>query len=446
MLVSRKRNKLTRLSPALIYCALLLTGLYALPCFPEVKITVTKKFARRVTIAVPSFENKGAEGALFSMSLAERLRMDLDASGYFDSVKNKKFVEDAERDDRKSGRINFHEWATLKAEMLLKADYVVRAGTITISCGLYSVSKAQKIFSRKYHGDETAAYQLVHRIANDIIHAVTGEKGLSGSRIAFVSDASGLKQIYFMDFPEGKSRQVTSGKDISLFPHWTPDGKSIVFTSYVRGFPEVFIMNLSTRKARSLAAYPGLNAFADVSPDGQDILLTLSRAGNPELYRMNITTGRLARLTKTRWVESSPCWSPDGKRIAFVSNRSGSPQIYIMDSWGKTAPKRVTFEGNYNSDPDWSPDGTMITYASRQGGKFRIRFIKLETKDEIELPKTGINDEAPSWAPDSRHIVYSAEKGRKSSLYVVDIYEMAPRQLIGERANFVSPAWSSSPN
>jgi len=406
----------------------------------EVRITVSKKFARKTVIAVPSFEQKGAGDAKLSPTLAMLLRSDLDASGYFDSLKKQNFVDEVERDDRRAGRINLKEWATLRAEMVVKADYATRGNSLSVTCRLYSVINGANMFARAYSGDTPAATQMIHTIANDIIKAVTGEVGLCGSQIAFVSDMSGHKEIYIMELGGTTYRQITSGKDISLFPDWTPDRRSLVFTSFVRGFPELFIIDIASRKARALASFPGLNAFGDVSPDGREMLLILSKAGNPEIYRMNLASGDLTRLTRTSWVESSPCWSPDGRQIAFVSDATGSPQIYIMDSWGKGEPKRLTLKGSYNTKPDWSPEGDKIAYCSRVGG-FELRMVDLKTREVISLPRSG-SDEDPSWAPDSRHLVYSSERGHKRDLYIMDVYEQAPTRITHGKGNFSAPAWS----
>ena len=405
----------------------------------EVRITVSKKFARKTVIAVPAFEQKGGDPKL-SPTLAMLLRSDLDASGYFDSVKKQKFVDEVDQDDRKDGRINLKEWATLRAEMVVKADYAVRGNTLSVTCRLYSVMNGANTFAKTYSGDTSATTALVHTIANDIIKAVTGEVGLCGSQIAFASDMSGHKEIYIMELGGTTYRQITSGRDISLFPDWTPDRKSLVFTSYIRGFPELFIIDLASRRARSLASFPGLNAFGDVSPDGRDMLLVLSKAGNPDIYRMSMISGDLTRLTRTSCVESSPCWSPDGRQIAFVSDKTGSPQIYVMDSWGKGEPKRITMKGSYNTKPDWSPEGDKIAYCSRVGG-FELRMVDLKTREEISLPRSG-SDEDPSWAPDSRHLVYSSERGHKRDLYIMDVYEQAPTKITHGKGNFSAPAWS----
>ncbi|MCX6357221.1 MAG: Tol-Pal system beta propeller repeat protein TolB [Candidatus Aureabacteria bacterium] len=407
----------------------------------EVRITVSKKFARKTVIAIPSFEQKGAAGGTLSKSLAEQLKSDLDSSGYFETVKKQQFVDETDRDDRRAGRINLKEWATLRAEMLVKANCEMRGTSLAMACRLYSMTNGKSLFAQGYTGDAASAVTMVHRMANDIIKAVTGEVGLAGSVIAFASDMSGRKQIYTMELGGTSYRQVTSGKDISLFPAWTPDARSLLFTSYIRGFPEIFMLDLATRNARPLASFPGLNAFADVSPDGREILLTLSKAGNPELYRMSLASGTLTRLTRTTAVEASPCWSPDGSKIAFVSDTNGSPQIYTMDSWGKTAPQRVTRRGSYNTKPAWSPDGDLISYCAREGGSFEIRLVNLKTGVESALPKSG-SDEEPSWAPDGRHIVYSVERGRKRDLYIMDVYEQAPTQITHGKGNFSSPAWS----
>ncbi|MDD5556056.1 MAG: hypothetical protein PHN82_02275 [bacterium] len=408
---------------------------------PEVQITVSKQFAQRIVIAVPSFARKGPEGPQLSQALAALLRSNLDASGYFDTVKKQQFVEEAERDDRRTGRVNLAEWATLRAEMVVKTEYALSGGRLAMTCRLFNVRDGRTIFARSYADDAGASRRMVHAVANDIIRAVTGEIGICGTSIAFNADASGMKQICVMEYGSAEYRQLTSGKNISLFPGWTPDGRGLVFTTYLRGFPEIFMLDIATMRGRSVAAFPGLNAFADVSPDGRELLLTLSKAGNPELYRMELASGRLTRLTRTTWVEASPCWSPDGRQVAFVSDQTGAPQIYVMDSWGKTPPRRVTLKGSYNTSPAWSPDGEKIAYTSRVGGRFEIGMLVLQTGEEISLPRLG-SDEDPSWAPDSRTIVFSSERGRKRDLHVMDVYNRIPTQITRGAGNFSSPAWS----
>ena len=414
-----------------------------LPAFAgaQVDITITKQYARKTVIAVPSFARQEGGDEKLSRSLAEMLKSDLDASGYFDTVKKQQFADETDREDRQRGRIDLQEWTRLRAEMVVKTEVAVRGAALSLTSRLYAVRDGKNLFSQAYRGELSASAQLIHRLANDIIKAVTGETGLCGTQIAFVSDASGMKQICLMEYGSAAYRQVTSGKNISLFPSWTPDAGSLVFTSYVRGFPELFLMDLGSRNARAIASFPGLNAFGDVSPDGREMLLTLSRSGNPELYRMELASGTVTRLTRTAWIESSPCWSPDGRQIAFVSDQTGSPQIYLMDARGKTPPKRLTFKGSYNTEPDWSPDGESIVYSSRQGG-FGIWLVNLKTREEIPLPRSGSSDEAPSWAPDSRHIVYCVQRGRKRDLFIMDVYDRAPTQITRGPGNFSSPAWA----
>lgn len=431
-------NRILRIWVVLL-CAATAASAGFSPASAEVRITVSKKFARKSIIAIPSFEQKGGD-AKYSSAFAALMRSDLDASGYFDTVKKQKFVDELDREDRARGRMDLKEWATLRAEMLLKCSYAVQGNSLSITARLYAVNTGKNTFAQNYTGELANHVRIIHQIANDIIKAVTGEVGLCGSQIAFVSDMTGHKEIYVMELGGTSYRQITSGKNISLFPDWTPDGRSLVFTSYVRGSPELYMMDVASRRTRALATFAGLNAFGDVSPDGRDMLLVLSKAGNPELYRMDLASGNMTRLTRTAWLESSPCWSPDGRQVAFVSDQTGSPQIYIMDSWGKTPPRRVTFKGSYNTKPDWAPEGDKIAYCSRVGG-FEIRLLDLKTKEERSLPRTG-NDEDPSWAPDSRHIVYSSERGHKRDLYIMDVYEEAPTKITRGKGNFSSPAWS----
>ncbi|HBA54984.1 MAG TPA: Tol-Pal system beta propeller repeat protein TolB, partial [Syntrophorhabdus aromaticivorans] len=76
--------------------------------------------------------------------------------------------------------------------------------------------------------------------------AVTGEKGIMGSRVIFVGGSSRNKDIYNASIDGTGVRRVTSFRNITVSPSISPDGRYLAYTSYKEGKPNLFIMDLET--------------------------------------------------------------------------------------------------------------------------------------------------------------------------------------------------------
>jgi len=420
-------------------CALLLIAACAANS-EDVYLSIEKGAGEKITVALPLFEGEG--GMVSAEDVREVLTFDLNASGYFSVIENLEFVDETEADDRTSGSIAFPEWIALGGEILVKGEFDAGLSDFSIGATVYDLGQAERIFGRRYSGTAEQWRQAVHSLANDLVELVSGERGIALSRIAFVSNVTGTKQIYVMDYDGENQRRVTRDDLLAIYPEWFPDGRKLAYTRYRRQRQEACAVNVGSGAVQRLTDFPGLNAFVNVSPDGQYIAMSLSKDGNTEIYRLNADGGGPKRLTFGRSTESSPCWSPDGRRIAFVSDRSGSPQIYLMNATGGTA-ERLTYSGGYNTSPDWSPTGNLIAYTAKLDGVFQICTVDVETKEVVRVTTGWENKEDPSWAPDGRHIVYSMKSGSKSNLYMVDVFEREPLRLTSGGGDYMSPAWSN---
>ena len=231
-----------------------------------------------------------------------------------------------------------------------------------------------------------------HELADAIVQATTGERGMAQSRFALVAktgvrrDGTAIEDLYVCDYDGHNLRRVTRDGAPIVGPRWAANGREIYFTSYRLGYPAVFVADVASGVVRQLAAFRGLSTGAVPSPaDPGKVALILSHQGNPELYVMDVATKRLTRLTETKLAaEASPCWSPDGRQICYVSDRSGSPQLYVVDVATK-ATRRLTLRGGENVQPDWGPNGIVF----RPGARRRIDPFLDAGQRAIRIPFVG---------------------------------------------------------
>ena len=315
--------------------------------------------------------------------------------------------------------------------------------TLRVECTVAGRGTQRTYLSEAYKRDSAEARKLAHQIADEIIEAVTGRKGMASGRLALVGNRTGKKEIYFCDADGRGLMQLTRDNNVSIGPNWSPDGRQLVYTSFLKGFPDVFMIELASGKRNRIANYPGLNTGATISPDGRDVALILSKDGNPELYIKSISGGSLTRLTATKKAaEASPSWSPDGSQIVYVSDQSGQPQLYVIGRGGGQA-RRLTSRGYQNVAPDWGANG-YIAYASLLGGRWGISVIEPATLDGKQVSPGDADYEDPSWAPDGRHIACGRALKYKSQVSLLDTFPNPdpPFTLTDYPGDWYSPAWS----
>ncbi len=338
--------------------------------------------------------------------------------------------------------IFFKDWESIQASILFAGEISANENEGVVFEGkLYDVKAGRFIFGKRYQVTKNLYRLAGHRMADEMVRVLSGEKPIFTSKIVFVSDRDGNDEIYMMDYDGHNQTRLTYNKVRDYMPCWSPDGKKIAYTSYSSlAVVGLYLLDLEAGKKIPVAT-KGTSFGADFSPDGRRLAFCSTMDGNAEIYVASAEGKNIKRLTYNEAIDTAPSWSPTGREIAFVSDRSGSPQIYIMDAEGSNV-RRVSFGGTYHDSPAWAPTGDRIVYVSRVENIFDLYVLNLRSNQITKLTESNARNESPSWSPDGRHIVFSSSQSGTIQIHQIDYDGNNLRRLTSQGANKL-PHWSN---
>ncbi len=167
----------------------------------------------------------------------------------------------------------------------------------------------------------------------------------SGRRIAFAAVEPGVRQLFVMDFPNGKPTQVVTNPRLGLMePEWA-----------------------------------GEDTLIGTAATGQIVALRLDSPDKPVTL---VASGSQAQL------------SPDGRWIAYTSTIGGGPEVYVESFPGGGDRKRVSARGGVQ--PRWRGDGSELYYLARDGTLVAVGVRtgpRFEDRDQTVLFKEQFGNE-----------------------------------------------------
>lgn len=176
-------------------------------------------------------------------------------------------------------------------------------------------------------------------------------------------------------------------------PRWSPDGRQVAFSS---GFSDIWRMQAPRGKRRQLTSRSQSDRDPAWSPDGRRIVF--SRQGR--LYTMNSDGTGESRLTSRRRANlGAPDWSPNGRSIVFHQR---GEQLYVIRADGREL--RWIGLGRY---PRWSPDGKWISFVRVDEGVVYVSRPDGSGERIVTQPTHLDTNVNPAWSPDGRHILFS---------------------------------------
>jgi dipeptidyl aminopeptidase/acylaminoacyl peptidase len=277
-----------------------------------------------------------------------------------------------------------------------------------------------------------------------------------GTHLAYVSDASGGRQVWVTAAQGGEGVQLTriSG-GVTAPPVWSPDSRSLAITGRVHlsadGIPSTD-EKAASRPTHAPRVVTRLRYLLDGSGFLGDrwshVFVIPVRPGDAVSGDVPIPTPEA--VTSGRWHHLHPTWSPDGNRIACVTTRRPDWDLeWVWDvmvfdrSTPTVSPRCLTRSRGVCAAPAWSPDGRWIAYFDNQctgtgttkdyhlwrvavsGGEYPEPLsVAVNRGSPVSEPPA--TNEPPQWTADSQSIYFQIREG---SFHVACRWDEATRRV-----------------
>jgi len=350
-------------------------------------------------------------------------------------------ILESEQEDDARATDRFDTWKRQGADAVVLGELQQEYDLVVIRIKSYDIDSGFMIWSKTVYAPSGDLRDAAHAVADEIVWRFTGERGVARTRLCFVNDSSGHKEVYTVDYDGHTVRRITNNRSIALFPRWSPDGGEICFTSYHNDNPDLFIISPDGVVLKALSVRQGLNTAARWAPDGMSIALTLSVGRSPDIYQIGRDGTMMRQLTAGWGAETAPCFSPDGTRIVYTSDRPGFPQLYTL-SIGRGEERRL-FSGQYADSPVWSPRGNRIAFSMvTVGSGIDIYTVDADGGNLTQLTAQAGRNENPAWSPDGRFLVFTSTRLGGSALFTMAADGSRQQRVVALRGRCFTPDWS----
>jgi serine/threonine protein kinase/Tol biopolymer transport system component len=201
-----------------------------------------------------------------------------------------------------------------------------------------------------------------------------------GTQLAFertvqeTRGATARQDLWLWDFERKLMTKLTFDNERDLYPIWSPDSRRIAFVSERSGIPQIYRKDASGAGGEErLTDGPNRKITMDWSRDGRFILYReMNEKTHMDLWALPLNgSGALKPfpVLQSEFDEGGGWFSPDGKWLAYNSNETGVSQIYVRafpppesGSWEKWQISQ-----NGGQEARWRGDGREVYWVTQDG-------------------------------------------------------------------------------
>jgi TolB protein len=384
----------------------------------------------RYNIVIPEFQplRSGSKVDQNAQTLSTRLGKNLDMTGFFQLVDPRASLEVDPRSGLSDAPpLDFGSWAQIGANFVIKGGIRVSGSNITMELKLFDVAMGQQRLGKLFEGKLKDARKMINVFTNQVLLSITGEPGVFGSKIIFVTGERAGRSIMMTELGSDEAEGLADSKNGPMTQPTLGPGDKTAWTHRNR--------NRSELVANGRVVHSGDTVLTPAYMPNGTLVAALSGSVSTNL---TIFEGKSKRpITGGSGIDVSPTFSPDG-RMAYVSTQGGGAGIYVASASGGQG-SRIS-PGGTSTDPSWSPKGDKIAFVYRERD---ICLVNPDGSGLIQLTGGQGQNFHPSFSPDGRMIVFSSNRGGRHQLFVMSANGDRQQVLMPDFAGSQTlPTWS----
>ena len=282
---------------------------------------------------------------------------------------------------------------------------------------------------------------------------VSVPKGVSG-RLAFSAKVKGFDRIFVVDLDSRRLTPLVEARGNNFAGAWSPDGTRLVFVSDREGTKDLYSVNWDGTDERRLTDTPTMNEDQPSwHPKEGAIIFSAERVSagaekpTSNIFSLNLMSGETTQLTKAEGRNIAPRWSPNGEMLAFATNRFWPGWRIVLFNPRTGAEEHLSkASGQVVSQPIYPAAGDRIYFANNTAGSSSIGAYTLSDK-KVGAAKYGQGrhlDPAPS--PDGEWLAFSYGEPDAAAfnIFILNRTDRSFKPLVTSVYSLRYPSWSGT--
>lgn len=178
----------------------------------------------------------------------------------------------------------------------------------------------------------------------------------NGRSMALILSKDGNPELYVKDLPTGRLTRLTNTPRADEgSPSWSPDGSRIVYVSNASGAPQLYVVSSAGGPPERLTSRGTQSVAPDWGANGLIAYQTLAGGNKFQIAVMDPNAKQEKILTPFDASYEDPSWAPDGRHLAAARAVNYNYSVYLLDSMAEMGDKPValTTAGEWTA-PAWS--------------------------------------------------------------------------------------------
>ncbi len=257
--------------------------------------------------------------------------------------------------------------------------------------------------------------------------------------LAFHLDRGGDERFQIWRLAEGGAtvEALTEALEtVHYVGDWSRDSRRLTYSANDRDprFFDVFVRDMDTGDVRRIYRADESNLARMFTPDGRLVLITVFHGpSDQDLYLVDVETGEAHHLTPhegaARFAESAI--SGNGRDVYAVTD-VGREFLAVVRRSVRRGPWETVWEEPWDvTDLALSHDGRHAAVVVNEGGVFRLKVLRLRDRAVVAQPAVPDGDVGtPTWSPDGRYVAFAFKSPRHpEDVWVLDVRRNEARQV-----------------